>query len=325
MMKAKIFRWSLLIVLLAGIGIAIAYRDQLDVAALEAWVSSAGAAGSIVFMAIYVLGTVLFFPGAILTLAGGALFGPVLGTFLNLTGATIGATLAFLVARYLASDWVEQKTGGRVKQLKQGVEGEGWRFVAFVRLVPLFPFNVLNYALGLTRIKLSHYIIASYICMLPGAIAYTYLGYAGKEAVAGDLSVMKMVQIGSIALALLAMVFFLPRLIGRLRRGPMLGVDDLKARLDKGEDVLVLDVRTADDFVGEQGHITKAINIPVEDLADRLDELVDRLELPIAIVCRTDRRSAKAAQILARNGYADVHVVKGGMTSWNEKSFQIQH
>jgi uncharacterized membrane protein YdjX (TVP38/TMEM64 family)/rhodanese-related sulfurtransferase len=324
MMKARIFRWSLLIVLLAGIGLAIAYREQLDVAALEAWVSSAGAAGSIVFMAIYVLGTVLFFPGAILTLAGGALFGPVLGTFLNLTGATIGATLAFLVARYLASDWVEQKTGGRVKQLKQGVEGEGWRFVAFVRLVPLFPFNVLNYALGLTRIKLSHYIIASYICMLPGAIAYTYLGYAGKEAVAGDLSVMKMVQIGSIALALLAMVFFLPRLIGRLRRGPMLGVDDLKARLDKGEDVLVLDVRTADDFVGEQGHITKAINIPVEDLADRLDELVDRLELPIAIVCRSDRRSAKAAQILARNGYADVHVVKGGMTDWNNQGFAIE-
>lgn len=321
MMKAKIFRWALLIALLAGIGLAIAYREQLDVAALEAWVSSAGAAGSIVFMVIYVIGTVLFFPGAILTLAGGALFGPVLGTFLNLTGATIGATLAFLVARYLASDWVEQKTGGRVKQLKQGVEGEGWRFVAFVRLVPLFPFNALNYALGLTRIKLSHYIIASYICMLPGAIAYTYLGYAGKEAVAGGEG---MIQKGLLALALLAVVAFLPRLIGRLRRGPMLGVNDLKARLDKGEDVLVLDVRTADDFVGEQGHIRNATNIPVEDLAQRSDELADRLERTIAIVCRTDRRSSKAAQILARKGYADVHVVKGGMTDWNNQGFAIE-
>lgn len=321
MMKAKIFRWSLLIVLLAGIGLAIAYREQLDVAALEAWVSSAGAAGSIVFMAIYVIGTVLFFPGAILTLAGGALFGPVLGTFLNLTGATIGATLAFLVARYLASDWVEKKTGGRVKQLKQGVEGEGWRFVAFVRLVPLFPFNALNYALGLTRIKFSHYVIASYICMLPGAIAYTYLGYAGKEAVAGGEG---MIQKGLLALALLAVVAFLPRLIGRLRRGPMLGVDDLKARLDKGEDVVVLDVRTADDFVGEQGHIKNAINIPVEDLVQRSDELVERLERTIAIVCRTDRRSSKAAQILARKGYADVHVVKGGMTDWNNRGYAIE-
>jgi uncharacterized membrane protein YdjX (TVP38/TMEM64 family)/rhodanese-related sulfurtransferase len=320
-MRAKIFRWTLLIALLAGIGLAIAYREQLDVAALEVWVSSAGAAGSIVFMVIYVIGTVLFFPGAILTLAGGALFGPVLGTFLNLTGATIGATLAFLVARYLASDWVEQKTGGRVKQLKQGVEGEGWRFVAFVRLVPLFPFNALNYALGLTRIKLSHYVIASYICMLPGAIAYTYLGYAGKEAVAGGEG---MIQKGLLALALLAVVAFLPRLIGRLRRGPILGVDELKARLDKGEDVLVLDVRTADDFVGEQGHIKNATNIPVEDLAQRSDELVDRLERTIAIVCRTDRRSSKAAQILARKGYADVHVVKGGMTDWNNQGFAIE-
>jgi uncharacterized membrane protein YdjX (TVP38/TMEM64 family)/rhodanese-related sulfurtransferase len=321
MMKAKIFRWSLLIVLLAGIALAIAYREQLDVAALESWVSSAGAAGSIVFMVIYVVGTVLFFPGAILTLAGGALFGPVLGTFLNLTGATIGATLAFLVARYLASDWVEQKTGGRVKQLKQGVEGEGWRFVAFVRLVPLFPFNALNYALGLTRIKLSHYVIASYICMLPGAIAYTYLGYAGKEAVAGGEG---MIQKGLLALALLAVVAFLPRLIGRLRRGPMLGVDELKARLDKGEDVLVLDVRTSEDFTGEQGHIIGASNIPVESLATRVDELAEHMERPIAIVCRTDRRSAKAAQILARNGYADVHIVRNGMTAWNEAGYTTE-
>lgn len=320
-MKTRIARWLVLLVLLAGIGLAIVYREQLDMVALEAWVSGAGAAGSIVFMLIYAIGTVLFFPGAILTLAGGALFGPVLGTFLNLTGATIGATLAFLVARYLASDWVEQKSGGRVRQLKQGVEGEGWRFVAFVRLVPLFPFNALNYALGLTRIRLSHYIVASYICMLPGAIAYTYLGYAGKEAVAGGEG---MIQKGLLALALLAVVAFLPRLIGQLRRGPMLSVEELKQKLDNKEDLLVLDVRTADEFVGEHGHIKNATNIPVENLADRTDELTDRLERTIAIVCRTDRRSAKAAQILARKGYADVHVVRGGMTQWNEAGYAVE-
>jgi uncharacterized membrane protein YdjX (TVP38/TMEM64 family) len=140
-----------------------------------------------------------------------------LGTFYNLTGATLGATMAFLVARYLTSNWVEQKIGGRLKQLKEGVEHEGWRFVAFVRLVPLFPFNLLNYALGLTRIKLSHYIIASYLCMLPGAIAYTYLGYAGREAVAGSEDA---IQKGLLALALLAMVAFLPRLIRSLRQSP---------------------------------------------------------------------------------------------------------
>ncbi len=184
-MKSKGLRWLLFALLATGIALAILYRDHLDAATLQLWVQQAGAAAPLLFMAIYAIGAVIFLPGSVLTLAGGALFGPVLGTFYNLTGATIGAVLAFLVARYLASDWVEQKTGGRLKRLKEGVEKEGWRFVAFVRLVPLFPFNLRNYALGLTRIRLSHYLIATYVCMLPGAIAYTYLGYAGREAVAG--------------------------------------------------------------------------------------------------------------------------------------------
>lgn len=216
-MHNKITRILLLAVIIAGATLVVIFREAIDATALEAWVKDAGAVGPILFMLIYALGTVFFLPGSIITLLGGALFGPVLGTCYNLTGATLGATLAFLVARYLASNWVEQKTGGRLKQLKQGVEGEGWRFVAFVRLVPLFPFNLLNYALGLTRIKLSHYIIASYLCMLPGAIAYTYVGYAGREAMAGNEDA---IQIGLLALALLAMVSFLPRLIRRLRQSP---------------------------------------------------------------------------------------------------------
>jgi len=95
-------------------------------------------------MGLYVAVTVLLLPGSILGLAGGALFGPAWGTVYTLVGATIGATLAFLVARYVASDWVAAKAGGRVKQVIDGVEAEGWRFVAFTRLVPLFPFNLLN-------------------------------------------------------------------------------------------------------------------------------------------------------------------------------------
>ncbi len=319
-MKNNIARLLLLAVIVAGIVLAFLYRDQFDAAALEQWVRDAGLAGPLVFMLVYAIGTVFFLPGSVLTLAGGALFGPVLGTFYNLTGATAGAVLAFLVARYLASDWVEQKTAGRLKQLKQGVEGEGWRFVAFVRLVPLFPFNLLNYALGLTRIRLSHYLIATYLFMLPGAIAYTYLGYAGREAIAGGEGLIKKTLL---ALALLAIVAFLPRLIARLRRGPMMGVVQLKDKLDQQQDVLVLDVRTAEDYLGEQGHIANSKNIPVEDLGSRLDEIVDYVERPIAIVCRTDRRSAKAAQLLAGKGFADVHIVKGGMTDWNQEGYEV--
>ncbi|NOY66815.1 MAG: sulfurtransferase [Gammaproteobacteria bacterium] len=317
----KIIRISALLLLVAGIVVAITYRDQFDAAALETWVKNSGSAGPIVFMLIYIVGTVFFLPGSVLTLAGGALFGPVFGTFYNLTGATIGAMISFIAARYLAHDWVEKKTGGRMKQLKQGVEGEGWRFVAFVRLVPLFPFNLLNYALGLTKIKFSHYSIATYIFMLPGAIAYTYLGYASREAIAGSEGLVQKIML---ALALLAIVGFLPSLISRLRRGPVMSVETLKQKIDNHDDMLLLDVRPEKDFTGEQGHISQARNITVEDLSSRLGELADYTEKTIAIICRTDKRSTKAAQILGRNGFSDVHIVKGGMMLWNENNYPKQ-
>lgn len=320
-MSKQLTRIALVLVLVAGITLAIVYRDAFDAAALEAWVDNAGAAGPVAFVLIYALATVLFLPGSVLTLAGGALFGPVLGTVLNLTGATLGAALAFLVSRHLASDWVARRTGGRLKQLIQGVESEGWRFVAFVRLVPLFPFNLLNYALGLTRIPFWHYVIASAVCMLPGAIAYTYLGYAGREAIAGGESLIQKILLG---IALLAAVAFLPRLVARLRRGPMLDIAALRARLDAGEDVLVLDVRTPEEFTGELGHIAGARNLPLDAVAGRSEELSEWQERPVLLVCRTDRRSARAAQILARKGFADLHVVAGGMEAWNAAGLPIE-
>lgn len=214
---SRLLRVALFVVIAAGIAVAVVERDRFDAAALQSWIDGAGIFGPVLFAAIYAVGTVLFLPGSVLTLAGGALFGPVLGTFLNLTGATVGATLAFFIARYVASDWAERKAGKRLTPLMRGVEAEGWRFVAFVRLVPLFPFNLLNYALGLTRIRPGHYIVTSYICMLPGALAYTYLGHAGREAVAGSESTAQTILL---ALALVAAVAFLPRLVKRLRHGP---------------------------------------------------------------------------------------------------------
>lgn len=317
----KLLRISILLLLVVGIVIAIIYRDQFDANALENWVKNSGSAGPIVFMLIYIIGTVFFLPGAVLTLAGGALFGPIFGTFYNLTAATIGAMISFIAARYLAHDWVEKKTGGRMKQLKQGVEGEGWKFVAFVRLVPLFPFNVLNYALGLTKIKFSHYSIATYIFMLPGAIAYTYLGYVGREAVAGGDGLIQKIML---ALALLGIVGFLPSLIGRLRRGPMIDVENVKQKLDTGEDVLLLDVRSAEDYVGEQGHVKGSLLIPLEELNTRISEIENFQEKTVMTICRTDRRSEKAAQILAKHGFADVHVVKQGMTDWNKAGYPTE-
>ena len=111
-MHKTLLRILVLGLVVAGIAAAVIYRDALSAEALEQWVTDFGAAGPLVFMLIYALGTVLFLPGSVITLAGGALFGPFWGTLYNLTGATLGAAAAFLIARYLAGNWVEQKSGG---------------------------------------------------------------------------------------------------------------------------------------------------------------------------------------------------------------------
>ena len=305
--------------LLSGLFILVAagflYREQIGVERMTALIEQTGIAAPLIFIAIYALFTVAFFPGSILTLVGGAMFGPVLGTLYNLTGATLGATIAFLISRYLAADWIAEKAKGRGQQLIEGVESEGWRFVAFVRLVPLFPFNLLNYLLGLTRIPLPHYVLASFLFMLPGAIAYTWLGYVGREAAAGSEG---LIQKGLMALALLAVVTFIPRVVARWRIGSMLSIEQLREKLELGDKLLLLDVRSADDYIGEQGHIEGSENIPLETLRERLGEIENWREQTIAIICRTDHRSAKAAALLARHGFADVHVVRQGMTAWND-------
>ncbi|MGB5260670.1 MAG: TVP38/TMEM64 family protein [Gammaproteobacteria bacterium] len=208
-------RGLILLLLLAGITAAILLRDRLSVDALTGYVGQLGWLAPLAFIGGYAIATVFFLPGLLFTLAGGVLFGPLYGTLYNLIGATLGATLAFLLARFLAYDWVAKRTGTQLRKLVEGVEEEGWRFVAFVRLVPLFPFNLLNYALGLTKIPLMHYVITSFIFMAPGGAAYTYLGYAGRELAAGGEDVIRKILL---AIAVVASVAFLSRIIMKLRR-----------------------------------------------------------------------------------------------------------
>lgn len=213
-MRARVRRLALAFAL-AGAAIWLAAdRDHMNTALVETAIRDAGWWAPVAHVVLFAAGTVLFFPGAIFGLVGGALFGPCWGTALNLIGATTGATLAFLIARRLGGDWVRQKAGGSLQSVISGVEAEGWRFVALVRLIPLFPFNLTNYALGLTRIPLTQYVLASFVCMVPGTLAYTWLGYAGRQAIEGDQSA---IRYGLFALAVLAMIMFLPRLIRRFR------------------------------------------------------------------------------------------------------------
>ncbi len=299
-------------------------REHIDVPRLEALVDSTSALGPLAYMALYALATPLFLPGALFGIAGGALFGPVWGSVWNLVGATIGATIAFLVARYLAAAWVERRAGGVAKRVVQGVEAEGWRFVAMTRLVPFVPFNLLNYALGLTRIRLDHYVVASLICMAPGTIAYTWLGHAGKEALTGDGSA---VRYALLALGALALIAFIPRLLRRFRteRSTWLEAPDLKAQLDAGQRLLVVDVRNPDEFEGDLGHIASALNLPVGELPSRVSELGFARKHAMAIVCRTDKRSAKAAETLRAAGFGRIAVLRGGMERWRAEGYPVAH
>jgi uncharacterized membrane protein YdjX (TVP38/TMEM64 family)/rhodanese-related sulfurtransferase len=315
----------LVLVLLLAVGVALAaiHRDQINLATLYAWLASLGPWAPIGYVALYAIGTVGFVPGVVFVLAGGALFGPLWGSLWSLVGATLGATLAFLVARYLAGGWVARRAGGLVKRLIEGVDAEGWRFVAFVRLVPLFPFNLSNYVLGLTRIPLLHYVVASLICMAPGAVAYTWLGYAGREALGGEANA---VRYGLLALGLLAAIAILPRLIGRLRGGSLAWIeaDELKQRLDRGEAVTVIDVRGPDEFTGPLGHVAKAVNLPLGELPSRLTEINALRNKPVVLVCRTDKRSAAAAQMLRAAGLSQVGVLRRGMEEWNAAGLPVE-
>lgn len=143
------------------------------------WVEGLGVWGPLVFIAGYVLATVGFVPGLILTMAAGAIFGLAQGTLLVFIGSTLGATSAFLIARYLARDSIEKKLEGRPRfgAIDRAVAGEGLKVVFLLRLSPVFPYNLLNYGLGLTKVRLLDFVIAC-IGMLPGTFLYVYLGSA---------------------------------------------------------------------------------------------------------------------------------------------------
>jgi uncharacterized membrane protein YdjX (TVP38/TMEM64 family) len=281
MKNSSWLRATAALAVLGGIVWATTHRSSFDLAAVQARVEAMGAAAPVAYIAIYAVAAVLLVPGAALTLAAGAFFGPIAGTLYSLAGATVGATLAFLLARFLVGDWVRRRTGARLGQLVEGIEREGWRFVAFVRLVPLFPYNVLNYALGLTRIPLFQYVAATFICMAPGAAAYSYLGYAGGEALGGGRGA---INAALWALALLTVVALLPRFLRRPAAERKIGARELDRKLNAGEPVCVVDVRSPGEFHGPLGHIRGARSIPVDQLATRLAEIEEcrsRLLVPV--------------------------------------------
>jgi uncharacterized membrane protein YdjX (TVP38/TMEM64 family) len=149
------------------------------------WIRGLGALAPLAFMAIYIVACVAFVPGSILTIGAGVIFGVVRGSIFVSIAATLGATAAFLVGRYLARGWVSAKLEGNAKfmAIDEAVGKDGWKIVILTRLSPVFPFNLLNYAYGLTSVSLRDYFFASWAGMIPGTILYVYIG-----SLSGDLA-----------------------------------------------------------------------------------------------------------------------------------------
>ncbi|MEG3896533.1 MULTISPECIES: TVP38/TMEM64 family protein [unclassified Microcoleus] len=182
--------------LILGIGLAVAliaaakffnFQGILK-NALES-IASLGPWGPAAFILIYIVATVLFIPGSLLTLGSGVLFGVVGGSVCVSIGSVLGATCAFLTGRYLTRDWVSKQIEGnqKFKAIDAAVASEGWKIVLLTRLSPIFPFNLLNYAFGVTQVSLKDYFFASWIGMIPGTVMYVYIGsLAGSLAALGS-------------------------------------------------------------------------------------------------------------------------------------------
>ncbi|MEO8427485.1 MAG: TVP38/TMEM64 family protein [Verrucomicrobiota bacterium] len=174
-------RWRWVLYATVGVAVVLAVKyfhgQGLLKEALD-WIGKLGPWGPVIFVGIYVVATVFFIPGSVLTLGAGAVFGVALGSVCVSIGATLGATAAFLVGRYLARDAIARKIERNEKfaTIDRAVADEGWKIVLLTRLSPVFPFTLLNYAFSLTRVKLNHYVLASWIGMIPGTVMYVYLG-----------------------------------------------------------------------------------------------------------------------------------------------------
>ncbi len=206
------------LLLIPALAVASAGGGQEVPALLQAitlWLHDHPLLAPLLFILLYVAVVMLFLPGPLLCITGGALFGVWFGTLLNVTGATLGACLAFLTARHLAAAQVERHMSATLQQLKQGVEAEGWRFVAMVRLLPIVPYDLSSYAFGLSRIPLYQFAAANALCLLPRLFVYAYIGHSGAALLEkeGDrlLNLMTLIT-------LLLAILLIPHIYQRLRR-----------------------------------------------------------------------------------------------------------
>jgi uncharacterized membrane protein YdjX (TVP38/TMEM64 family) len=164
-------------------------QEYMEEQRLRQFIASFGIWGPVIYLTVWTLAPALFLPGLPITLAGGVLFGPFWGVLYTAFGSAAGASLAFLVARYLTRDWVAARLRGtKLLALDDKVAQHGWKIVAFTRLIPVFPYFLLNYAFGLTRISLGAFALATFFAMLPWTIAFVYFSSHILDLIRGNIS-----------------------------------------------------------------------------------------------------------------------------------------
>ena len=179
---------------------------------LRGWVDGLGPWGYVIYGLIYIGATIVLAPGAPLTIAAGLIFGG-WGIPLVIVSATIGACLAFLIARHLARDRVKKAIYSRpkFKAVSDVVGEDGWKIVGLMRLSPAVPFNLQNYFFGVTDVKFWHYALATFFGIMPGSALYTYLGVIGGEAGGGSSSTLKWVFLGAGLVATIIVTVFVSK------------------------------------------------------------------------------------------------------------------
>jgi uncharacterized membrane protein YdjX (TVP38/TMEM64 family) len=196
------------LVFLAGAVWGVRYFElgqYLEKERLRQAIAAFGLWAPLIYLAVWTLAPPLFLPGLPITLAGGILFGPFWGVVYTTIGSSAGAAAAFLVARYLARDWVAaQLAGSRLEHLDDKVAAQGWKIVAFTRLIPIFPYFLLNYAFGLTRVSFLGYYLATLLGMIPMTVAYVYFSANVLDLLQGKMTWQFLLGAALVVIATLA-------------------------------------------------------------------------------------------------------------------------
>ena len=217
-MKKSIIKILITVGIVATVYLVLRYYGVTDEIRLEnvpkikTWVASFGKIAPLIYIGLYLVSTVFFLPGSPVTVLAGFVFGPLWGVFYASVASIISVSVAFLIARYVARDLVEGwvKDNAQFRKIDEQVEEQGWRILMFTRLVPIFPFNLQNYAYGLTSIRFSTYVLVSAIFMLPGTAVFVQLGGA---FVSGEGNIWKTLLYLGVAGVLMLLLSLIPKLL----------------------------------------------------------------------------------------------------------------